>query len=520
LKVLIVDDEEHVREGIELAIDWEKFGVTERLMAENGEQAIEIIRRDKPAVLFCDMSMPGMNGLELLNLIRNEGWEVQIIVVSGYDDFVYTKAAIRANGVDYILKPFRKKDLEQAFERATTAWQHTEISLRDKRETVHRLRQADAILDEQKLGLYFKGEAAFHEGIRKLIHKVGLPILYIRAAIILPRNRLNLVNQRFQGDDELFLFAVNNIAHETLRTYGSHYICRLDEYQWLLITGTDGKGRTAAEHKEYLNRVTDRWKSTLGLQVLVGFCETEAGVESLPNAIKEAKAALLQCDLLQSTSQKNQVKENVPRFMDQQILLTALKNKNKAHAEEIIHSFTVKLKEGGSLSLKDLQIYTIELNLLLEQASLNNSTGKETTELIPLWISDLDEWEKVQIKQWWARIDQEGTGGISTRNVQTIHEYICRHFQEDISLSTLSEQFHFSPQYIAKKFKELYNTTVMTFLIDLRMEKATSFLIHTDMSVSQVANAVGYSDENYFGKVFRKQNGLSPLQFRKQQKDS
>ncbi|UUZ81280.1 helix-turn-helix transcriptional regulator [Paenibacillus sp. P26] len=84
----------------------------------------------------------------------------------------------------------------------------------------------------------------------------------------------------------------------------------------------------------------------------------------------------------------------------------------------------------------------------------------------------------------------------------------------------LSEKFHFSPQYIAKKFKELYNTTVMTYLTEPRMEKAKSLLIHTEMPVSEMAATLGYADENYFGKVFKKQTGSSPLQYRKQRRHS
>ncbi|UUZ81282.1 response regulator [Paenibacillus sp. P26] len=232
MKILIADDEEHVREGIELAVDWGKFGVTERLMAEDGRQALKLIRSHQPAVLFCDMSMPGMDGTELLRLLREEGWDTQVIVVSGYDAFQYTRAAIRASGVDYLLKPFRKSDLEQALERAVAAWRERESHLQEKRETGYRLRQADALLDEQKLAAYFKGEAAFSEAIRGIFYKVGLQAERIRAALVLPRNRMGLVDRRFFGDGELFVFAVNNIAHETLKPYGSHYLCRLDDYQW------------------------------------------------------------------------------------------------------------------------------------------------------------------------------------------------------------------------------------------------------------------------------------------------
>ncbi|SFK72621.1 two-component system, response regulator YesN [Paenibacillus sp. 1_12] len=521
MKILIADDEEHVREGIELAIDWAKFGVTERLMAEDGMQAMEMIRLYNPAVLFCDMSMPGMDGMKLLSLIREEGSDIQIIVVSGYDDFQYARAAIRANGVDYLLKPFRKNDLEQALERAITACKQRENTLRDERETEHRIRRADALLDEQKLASFFKGEAAFHEGMRSVFYKIGISMNNIRVALVLPKNKTELVDRRFFGDGELFLFAVNNITHEILKNYGSHYLCRLDDYQWLLLTTTEGSIGEYDEHRRHMEKITKAWKSTLGLDALIGLCETATNVETLNASIGAARAALLKYDLLLPASSKSQTKEQL-RFTDQKMLLqTALENEDKVYAAEIIRSFTQMLRKRGSLRLKELQVHTIEANLLLEQASrLRLSDRESTATFIPLWISDLDEWEKVLIQQWWGLIEEAGADGFSNPRVQAIHDYIHRHFQDNLSLSTLSEQFHFSPQYIAKKFKELYNTTVMTYLIELRMEKAKSLLIHTEMPVSEMANSLGYTDENYFGKVFKKQNGMSPLQFRKQQRDS
>ncbi|WP_231571119.1 response regulator transcription factor [Gordoniibacillus kamchatkensis] len=519
--MLIADDEEHVREGIELAVDWAEFGPLELLFAEDGQQAIELIRAHKPAVLFCDMNMPGMDGMTLLNIIREEGWNTQIIVVSGYDDFVYTRATIKANAVDYILKPFRKQDLEQALERAISAWRKLENSQLHSWETENRLKRADAILYEQKLAMYFKGEAPFHDGIRTALGKVGLAGSGIRAAMLLLRNRTELVERRFYGDAELFFFAANNIAQEILREYGAYYLCRLDDYQWLLLTVEGGRADSADRHKRYTGKVVSAWESTVGFRTLTGICEFAADADKLPASIGAARAALLKCELLSPAETSRPVKE-LPSLADQSLLMrTALKNADKRYAAEIVRSFAEALRQRGSLQLKDLQACTIEANLLLNQMRRVHSNENDSADLfIPLWISDLKEWENMLVGQLWSLIEEGGGDGFEGRGIQAVKDYIHRHFQEDISLSALSERFHFSPQYIAKKFKELYGTTVVTFLTEVRMEKARSLLRHTDIPVAELAQQLGYADENYFGKVFKKHTGLSPLQFRKQPRDS
>ncbi|WP_248928601.1 response regulator transcription factor [Paenibacillus hamazuiensis] len=515
MKVLIADDEDHVREGIELAVDWEKYGVTELLFAEEGQTAVELIRAHRPAVMFCDMSMPGTDGLALLRQVREEGFRTQIIVVSGYDDFIYTRASIKASAVDYILKPFKKLDLEQALEKAIGEWSKQESSQSLARENEHRLRQADSLLHEQKLAMYFKGEIAFHEGIRSLFFKVGLPEHGLRAALLLPGNRAELVERRFYGDAELFVFALSNIAHEMLKDSGAYYLCRLGDDQWLLVTAAcDGAG-----HERSVEKVVRAWKMTLGLNTLTGICESAANADKLPASVAAARAALLRCELLPAAGVDKPVPE-LPSFAGQKLLLQkALENEDKTYAAEIVRSFAESLRRRGNLKLKELQACTIEANLLLHYEYRARGGGKEPSDmLIPLWISDLGEWERAVIGSWWALIEEGAPDGPGSQGIQAIRQYIHRNFHENISLSALSERFHFSPQYIARKFKEMYDTTVVTYLTDVRMDKAKSLLEHTELSVMQISGELGYADENYFSKVFKKQTGLSPLQYRKQSK--
>jgi len=516
LKVLIVDDEEHVREAIELLVDWDKFGINERLMAEDGKQAMELIRLHHPAVLFCDMSMPRMDGTELLRQLREENREMQIIVVSGYDNYEYTRAAIRAVGVDYLLKPLRKSDLEQALERATAAWRANESSKMGSREAEYRLRQADAILDEQKLAAYFRGESHAHEGVRGLLDKIGHPLENTGVALVLLRNVTEIVNRRYDGDAELFIFAVNNIAQEVLHPHGSHFLCRLEEHQWVMLI-TSGERRDADSYMSDMQRVAEAWHRTLGLLTFVGYAGPGTTETTLQDAVGDARQSLLKCDVLHS-GQSRQPSGDVPRLTDQQVLLeAAMSAGNKSYAADIIHGFVQTLRERGSLSLKQLQACTLEANLLLERASMLHPGNKEMSELsLPLWISDLEEWEHLLVQHWWRLMEESAKDGSGNHAIHSMREYMERHYDEDISLSSLSERFHFSPQYIAKKFKEFYNTTVITYLTELRIEKARSLLLHTDLPVLEIANTLGYSDENYFGKVFKKMTGLSPLQYRKQ----
>ncbi|MFE5323219.1 response regulator [Paenibacillus sp. NPDC056579] len=525
MNVLIVDDEEHVREGIELSIDWAKFGITERHMAENGMEALEKLKSFKPAVLFCDMKMPVMGGIELLDKIREEGLNTQVVVISGYGDFEYTRATIKANGVDYILKPFRRKDVEEALQKAIQAWREKSGTKQIDVEQSYLVRKADEMVGDKKLAAYFRGEAPFTSSIRQIAEKRGLAGRTLKTALILPKNRMKILSERFMMDEELFSFAVDNVARYTLGGPMASALCRLDDYQWLLVMDGEAMGAGEADHRFYLERLKRAWQQTLRLEVLIGASAARAQLEHIHTVIGEARARLLSGDVLSDEANgTNSVKASIPatgelpQLMNEQFLLKkAIESGNKPFATELLRKHVHMLRSHGTLQLKELQVCTMEANLLLGRWSQLASIpqGMAQSAFLPMWINDLDEWERVLIGQVHLLIDHMTQQASSGSSMEEIKDYLDSHFHEDVSLSRLAEQFHFSPQYISKKFKVTYHKTIVTYLTDLKMERAKALLSGTDMPIAEIANQLGYDDENYFSKVFKKHAGMSPFPYRK-----
>ena len=114
LKVLIVEDEEMIRRGIVLTVDWAALGCVVVGQAANGLEGLEAARRLKPSLIITDVKMPQMDGLEMLRQLREEGCTAHVIVLTAYDDFPYVQSALRLGAVDYLLKPFHDGELEKA----------------------------------------------------------------------------------------------------------------------------------------------------------------------------------------------------------------------------------------------------------------------------------------------------------------------------------------------------------------------------------------------------------------------
>ncbi len=110
---MIVDDEKHVRDAIKLLVPWTTFGIDTVLEAQDGAEAVEMLRQHRPQLVFTDMMMPLMNGMELMAWLSEHLPSAKTIVISGHDEFDLVRHAIKHGGVDYILKPI---DAEQLVE--------------------------------------------------------------------------------------------------------------------------------------------------------------------------------------------------------------------------------------------------------------------------------------------------------------------------------------------------------------------------------------------------------------------
>ena len=114
LKVLVVEDEEMIRKGIVLAVDWAALDCVVVGEAANGEEALEAVERYDPTLIITDLKMPKMAGIEMLRRLRERGNNAYVIILTAYDSFAYAQSALRLGAVDFLLKPFHDGELEQA----------------------------------------------------------------------------------------------------------------------------------------------------------------------------------------------------------------------------------------------------------------------------------------------------------------------------------------------------------------------------------------------------------------------
>ncbi len=139
-KVILLDDEDTIIEGLQTTVAWEKYRCKVVATATNGKDGLELIRKHRPDILFTDIRMPYLNGLEMLKELTGEFPRMQIIVLSGYRDFSYAQTALHLGVLRFLLKPSKMEEIYEALNAAMLKLSgvpqevNTRAALNDKKE--------------------------------------------------------------------------------------------------------------------------------------------------------------------------------------------------------------------------------------------------------------------------------------------------------------------------------------------------------------------------------------------------
>ena len=178
IRVMLVDDEPFILEGMTVLIDWESYGCRIDAKASNGEEAIEYLKQGDFDLVITDIKMPVMTGIELLQTVREEGLSsAYFVILSGYNDFQYAQSAIKYEALDYLLKPVSAKGLIEVIEKvkskkkAIQGGALTEYENSDKNESATVLFKDE--LDGLILGIEHNDRDMMNRSVDRIFEKIG-----------------------------------------------------------------------------------------------------------------------------------------------------------------------------------------------------------------------------------------------------------------------------------------------------------------------------------------------------------
>ncbi|MDR6124041.1 two-component system response regulator YesN [Bacillus sp. SLBN-46] len=529
MKVLIVDDEKHVREAILLLIPWEEYKISKVFESQNVEAAKKVIEVEKPDIIFLDMMLANQTGIELLSWIHECGITSKVIVVSGFNDFHLVRNTMRYNGVDYILKPIDQGEIINALEKAIDAWKQDEVKRLENQSKDLRMQHIEPIYLDKALSEYLKEPAKHYTILQEINRDIDVNNGLIRIAILSFQLIHWKIHQRFSTNKDLLLFSIKNLCNEYLSLYGCGYAFQnWNNENEIVILFWNQFDHT----KQILEGINQKIDQTLGSHFFFSVGKPQPlplGISlSYDDARKVLKSKL---NLKKPASfifddSHSSVIENETIYINnyEKKLLFAMKCKEDYVIKSITENFTNELRTLQAITLNHIEIWQNELNILKLKyfKEFSDHLKRFDPQISFILMNDsgqllIEEWLK-ELKQSFILLHQIISKN-NTERVNVFHEianYIRKNYHEDLSLQYFSDHFYLSREHISRKFKQEFGTNLLDFVIDVRMEKAKALLSDHDLRVSDICKMVGYNDEKYFYKVFKKSIGYSPSQFRNQ----
>ena len=522
-RVLLVDDEQDIREGISRKMDWLGLGFSLVGEAANGQDALELAETLRPDVILTDIKMPFMDGLELCRILTDRLPAARFVVFSGFDDFEYAKQAIQMNVVEYILKPINADELSDVLRRLKEQLDRE----RAERRNVERLR------------------SRYTENLPILRELFYANLLDGRIEPGTERERAARLDIELQGEewavglayigsdsrDALSTLSVQKLLEETLTADR----CRLSLYNdWVALVVSLTGDFTVYDLIRRLDRSCTLAASYLGLTLTVGVGAPCRELSDLARSAAEARTALEYRSMV-GRGQVIYIGDLEPdggpvlsfEEADERALTAAVKLGNDREIRDAAAALAEKIRRANpsagqySLFLMELVTHLVKMTRrsgvsVEEVFGADFSLPMQHSELPAL--GELEGWCAERCLRLHTMIRRRQTDSAG-QTVETAKEYIRQHYAEsDLSVEKLCAYLHLSSTYFSTLFKRETGTSFTAYVTTVRMEAAAEAIRSTEEKTYLIAQRCGYEDPNYFSYVFKRHFGVTPTKYRSEGK--
>ncbi len=527
-RILLADDEGIVLNSMTFLIEKNFEGKFTIETAKSGRAAIEAAESFRPDIIFMDIQMPGINGIDAMKEIRTIIPGVIFIVLTAYDKFDYAKEAINLGVMEYLNKPFNQKDVVAVLQ---AAMDKVDDRLRRRREDLQTKERMETVMPIIENGFIYSiiFEEQIDEDIANYKDLLGINSAYGYMMVV-------VFGEHQQGH------LMTNVVGSSVKAQTTYYnkVRELikDAFPEAIVGSVSGNRIpifiASADSKMELSErgaIIEKCRSlTRGLRsatdisyrIGIGGMKRIKGVsESYEEAIKalvstEGSVAHID-DLPISASYE----ESYPATLEAEIFEKLADGETDSCLVKAGEFFdwmvTGYADDIMSIKLKSLEFVLRAESLMYQSGgpTYEFSSRKEYLQQI-MGAADTDS-----LKAWYMDKFRTAASNVSTGSKDRTHhvikkalDYIDNNFHKDISLDELAGELGISSYYFSKLFKEEKGEGFVEYLTRRRVEEAKALLKSPEHSIKEVGVACGYSDPNYFSRIFKKATGMTPTEYK------
>lgn len=527
INVLIVDDEYQIREGINNSIPWEQLNLHSVGTAISGTDAWNKVKTIRTNIVVLDINMPDMDGLELAQRLREENKNLQFIFLTGYDDFPKVKKAIELGASDYLLKPVSYGELCKSLEKAAESVRENESSKKYIEALEGKILKS-AEITADKIWTELLHRQRNYVDCLKGLKEIGIEFQmnHSYSVIAIAIDHYNSLLQKWDVQDcKLNSYALSKLAKEVISLFANGVVIKGQPGYITLIVTSDFEPEDSRSKNIFIQLVKEFQQKSLEyleLSISIGVSKMHDSPDDTHKAYQEAMQALEYKSVLGAKSiiyfgliePKAAVFKQV--LNKELYLLSELRLGNEAAVDNILNNM---IKELQGRSLSDGKIISTQLMIYAIRMISENDLEKVFVEdpFSSIYNAETISDVLVVMTSFFHHVIQsiKKHNRLGNPNViEDAKQWIRDHISEDISLNKLANYVHMSPNYLSALFKQATGETFIEFSTRTRFELAKQLLIQPEIKIYQIAEKIGYTDANYFSIAFKKNEGMTPSQYR------
>ncbi|MEK4248899.1 helix-turn-helix domain-containing protein [Paenibacillus sp. FSL W7-1287] len=514
MKIMIVDDEVIIRTGLATVIKWDELGLTFLEPAASAEEAMERIPVEQPDILLTDIRMTGKTGLQLAEEAREILPSLDIIILTGYDDFSYTQQAIRQGINDYLLKTSRPDDIIRTVLRAKQrleekSHQHNQEQLARRNHLLEKwIIHGEPIQEQNELE-----ELQLLNPDSQAQQILGYQVWMITGSGW----------NESPKKEKLLSFAIENICRELLQ-------CETFIQQERVIVLMPVPHMQDERERELKLRRNEqavmKIKSMLRCQLNVTIGQLVHDKVHLHDSYQSA---------LHIEPYHRLINDSIIRYDDMLLRAGAPTTCTAGHEHQLI---TILL-EDDPLSLKTWVNDYIQQHLAHPQFTLDSleAAMQHVVTIVNQWLTraqqaiDRASLYPLSILFRYSREMEPSVclfqyihsvmkmyhhqlASSTISHVQKAKSFIESNAELDLNLQQVANRIHIHPSHLSELFKKETGMTFSDYITQQRMKRAAQLLSTTRLKVGEIANHVGYTDVKYFSQLFKKDTGITPSEYR------
>lgn len=528
-KILIVDDEFHVTEGLKAMIQWERLSVGQVFTASDGWEAWELYQKERPDLVLTDVYMPKMNGLQLASKIREIDTDVPILILSGFDEFEYARGALHLQVAKYMLKPAVFTEIQEALEETVAELDAVSERSAYMDQFVEQMKRNVPILREQFLfDLVTRGRSGTEPDAGVLaFYELDRAVLTGAIALSIALYRPIHGRAATEKDWQLFKYSTVNIIEELSGQLNIlAFTLRYVEDRLILLLPNADSSQALSDARRLGEELIRQVTSKLAIDLNVGIGRWIGHASDYPLSYEDSLESLKWIEYegsnkIGTAEQFKRVQNYVPDYSLERVklLVDYIRNHESQEAMQMwsLIEADVLQSEPPLFYVQNLCVSLISrmmLELLPEEhplpanlhVTVQDIYHTRAFETILSAVRELLRELLLAMQHQYNAYRQDGY-------IHKISEYVEKHYQENISFADLAKQLHVTRNYLSFLFKKEKGVSFMTYLTAYRIQKAKELLRTRQHLVYEVAEKVGYSDPAYFSRVFKSATGTTPAEY-------